>query len=56
MDEGIVHGAGDNTTPVSRLPTNVVNGLLTMFAASTPCAFEHELWRWPWAGRSGIAD
>jgi hypothetical protein len=33
MDEGTVHGSDHKPEPVSRLPTNVVNALLTMFLA-----------------------
>ena len=43
MDEGAIHHSSHKPGPVSRLPTNVVNVLLTM------------LWQWPHASWSGIA-
>jgi hypothetical protein len=33
MDEGAIHDSDHKPEPVSRLPTNVVNALLTMFLA-----------------------
>jgi len=42
VNEGAVHGFCLKPKPVSRLPTNVVNAIFTMF------------WRWLAAGRSGM--